>query len=135
MTESHPLPFDPDAPPAPACTFDPDAPPAPACTFYGMTLRHTPAGPAWVAPGPRPAPAAGWEDIGAGPVYVYADRERARPDDPVYTLTTIRGQSGWNTDGGISGYGLTLAAALFYRDAANAAIAAGAVFPAEEGDA
>ena len=81
MTESHPLPF------------DPDAPPAPSRTFGGLTLRHTPAGPAWMAPDPRPAPAADWEDIGAG---------------------------------------LVFPAALFYRDAA---IAANAVFPAEEGDA
>ena len=75
---------------------------------------------------------------GAGPVYVHTDREGRGPpdpDDPVYTLTTIRGQSGWNTDSGCPGYGLTLAEALFYRDAANAAIAAGAVFPAEGGDA
>ena len=115
--------------------FDPDAPPAPACTFGGMTLRHTPAGPAWMAPDPRPAPAADWEDTGAGPVYVYTDRRGARTDDAVYTLTTTRGLSGWNTDSGCYGYGLTLAAALFYRDAANAAIAAGAVFPAEDGDA
>ena len=121
MTESHPM-------PGAVLPFDPDAPPAPACTFYGLILRHTPAGPVWMAPDLRPAPAADWEDTGAGPIYVHTDRERARPDDPVYTLTTIRGQSGWDTDSGCPGYGLTLAAALFYRDAA---IAAGAVFPAE----
>ena len=125
MTESHPM-------PGAVLPFDPDAPPAPACMFGGLTLRHTPAGPAWMAPESRPAPAADWEDTGAGPVYVYMHRERARPDDAVYTLTTTRGQPGWNTGGGIFGYGLTLAAALFYRDAA---IAAGAVFPAEDGGA
>ena len=127
MTESNPLPF------------DPDAPPVPACTFGGLTLRHTAAGPAWMAPEPRPESAVGWGDTGPGPVYVQPTADSGRgssygdppdPDDAAYTLTTTRGQSGWNTDGGISGYGLTLAAALFYRDAA---IAAGAVFPAEEG--
>lgn len=70
-------------------------------------------------------------DDGPGPVYVHAERDYAGPEEAVYTLTTTRGQSGWNTDGGIGGYGLTLAEALFYRDSANAAIAAGAVFPTE----
>ena len=110
MTESHTM-------PGAVLPFDPDAPPAPES---------------------RPEPAAEWEDTGAGPVYVHTDRKGRGPpdpDDPVYTLTTIRGQSGWNTDSGCPGYGLTLAEALFYRDAANAAIAAGAVFPAEGGDA
>jgi hypothetical protein len=82
-----------------------------------------------------PAPAVEWEYTGAGPVYVHTDRNRAEPGDAVYTLSTTRGQSGWNTDGGCYGYGLTLVEALFYRDAANAAITAGAVFPAEEGGA
>ena len=61
--------------------------------------------------------------------YIVCDRNCSYPDDhkAVWTISDDPRQTGWNTDSGYAGYGLTKAAAQFLCDAANAAVAAGAI--------
>lgn len=63
-------------------------------------------------------------------VTAWTDSGDPDPEDEVWTLSRDPSRTGWSTDGGCGGYGLTFADATALADAANKA--AGLVFPGQD---